>query len=148
MSIFGKSIEEMIEDLNRQGIEDSLAFTLAWNMMNLEFPNKFPKDKNMKFTGTTHKGVIEIVANLKIKKDEIYERDIEINGNVKKYKIILKKDTIEEWNNKQKEEELKKEKEQKLREQEDNESFIKMLKGVGIIVAIIVLFLILRWIFF
>lgn len=148
MGLFGKTLEETIEELHKKGIEDTLAFSLAYNMMKLEFPNKFPKGKETKFTGTTHHGIIEIVANLKIKKDEIYERDIEINGEAKKYRIILKKDTIKEWEDKQKQKEAEKEEEQALKEKEDNEGFIKMLKWVGIIAGIIILFLIIRAILF
>lgn len=144
MGFFGNSIHDLLQ----KDTEDKIASNIIHNMMRVEFPEKFPKGNLTNFILATHEGVIEIVANLKIKKDEVYERTIEIEGKSKKYKIILKKDTIKEWNDKQKEKELQKEKENNREKEEDNKDFFRMLKWVGIIAGLIILFLIIQGLFF
>ena len=141
-------MKQLLEESSMKGIEDLLAYTLALNMMKLEFPNKFQKDKSLDSKGTTHKGTIEIVANLKIDKDEIYHRNIEINNKVKEYKIILRKATIKEWEKEQKNKEIQEEKSLQEHRKKDNNDFIKMLKGVGLILGLICIYFIVRFIFF
>lgn len=150
MSIFKKrkSINQLLEEANIKGIEDNLASSLALVMMKSEFPNKFPKDKGLETRGTFYNDTIEIIANLKINKDEIYSRDIKINGKNKKYKIILRKDTIKEWEKRQRNKEVQEEKIKQAYKKKDDGDFIRMMKSVGIILLLVCAYFIIRYILF
>ncbi len=100
MGLFGKTINDLMEEGVQQSIESNLATIIASQMMKKEFPEKYSNVKENEWN-TFHNGTIEIIGNLRIKKDETYFRDIEINGKTKKYKIILRGISISDWKKQQ-----------------------------------------------
>ena len=129
-------LKESMEKFSEKTTEDGFAFSIIYSELKEKYPNKFP---NENIGGSFGNGKMEIVG-VNIKKEEIFEKEVKINGKNKKYKVTLRNISPKEYDAEKKAEERKIELENKKSIKKDDDDFKSMFKWAGLIALIIVLY--------